>query len=124
MEKTKLEEINPARSAQIGLVWYRIVFALVFLVEGGWFVAGLTGRPGAAQFAILALIAILVTILIYNWVTRTAIAPLMTWHYAKQNAECAQRILDHLRAQSPKPAAAHIVPPPALPASSLSPLTA
>lgn len=108
MEKTKLEEINPARSAQIGLIWYRVVFVLALLVEVGWAI-GSTGTLGLLGL-IPPLVAILVTVLIYNWVSRTAIAPLMTWHYAKQNAECAQRILEHLRAQSPRPAAYTVKP--------------
>lgn len=112
-EYSPLEAIEPTRSAQALLVCGHIVFALVLLLEGVSLLFVIA--EGDVFMALVPLAIIAITSLVYLIAIRLSIAPLMTWHYTRENAESLRQIREELRvlaaqgAAAPKPAA-HPIP--------------
>ena len=108
--KSDLEDINPAFSAKVVLLSYRIIFAFLFLIFS---IAPIVGMAiehppvGALIGIIIAVPSTLILVLIYNHVTRVSIASLMTWHFARETALTNREILACLRAGT-TPSAPHV----------------
>lgn len=101
-----LESINPAFSAKVILVVYKVVFAILFILFliGPFVIATRTGSAfGILSGLMIALPATLILVLVYNHLTRVSIASLMTWHFARETALASREILEVLRGeQSPR----------------------
>ena len=115
-EYSPLEAIEPTRSAQALLICGHIVFALVLLLEGAALLFAIAEGDVFMVLGALAIIAI--SSLVYLIAIRLCIAPLMTWHYARENAESLRQIREELcvlaaqGATAPKPRPPPPPPPP------------
>ena len=120
-EYSPLEAIEPTRSAQALLVCGHIVFALVLLLEGVSLLFVIA--EGDVFMALVPLAIIAITSLVYLIAIRLSIAPLMTWHYARENAESLRQIRDELRVLAAQGAAAPKPAPHPIPKTTNTPLT-
>ena len=109
-EYSPLEAIEPTRSAQALLICGHIVFALVLLLEGAALLFAIAEGDVFMVLGALAIIAI--SSLVYLIAIRLCIAPLMTWHYARENAESLRQIREELCVLAAQGATAPKPPPP------------
>ncbi len=105
-----LEKIEPIKAARYILFYskclcfiiilYEIVLVLSFIdwESGSWYTIAASASPAFILLPIL----ILITILTYFVLSRLAIAPLMTWHFTRENTLATHAILDHLEAKDLK----------------------
>ena len=109
-QKSDLEDINPAFSAKVILTVYKVIFVILFLVFTVYPLIATAGRPAGIFTGIMIVLpSTLVLVLIYNHLTRVAIASLMTWHFARETALTNREILACLRGGT-TPSAPHITP--------------
>ena len=120
-EYSPLEAIEPTRSAQALMVCGHIVFALVLLLEGAALLFVIVDGEMYQVLGALAIIAI--TSLVYLIAIRLSIAPLMTWHYARENAESLRQIREELRVLAAQGATAPKPAPHPIPKTTDTPLT-
>ena len=88
--RSSLEEINPAEAARLQLLAYKIVLFLAILSGCIFTIVGFVQR-GLVGF--VGIIFIIISYLIYIHLSRVAIAPLMTWHFCKENASVNRKLL-------------------------------
>ena len=116
-----LEAIEPTRSAQLLQVCWSVVFALSLGLEG--ISLALLLMQGEMLLALWPLVIMAITTLIFIIATRLSIAPLMTWHYARENAESLRQIREELRVLAAQGAAAPKPAPHPIPKTTNTPLT-